>query len=401
MLGALIGDIVGSVYEWNNIKTKDFPLFTNDCFFTDDSVMTIAVADALLNGGTADDFIDSMKQIGRLYPNSGYGGNFYGWVMSDDRKPYNSFGNGSAMRVAPCGWFAESLDEAELLAEQSASVTHNHPEGIKGAKATASAIYLARAGNTKEQIKNYIESKYGYNLNKTLDEIRPHYRFNETCQETVPEAIAAFLQSNGFEDAIRNAISLGGDSDTLTAITGSIAEAAYGIPSDITTNAFHFLDDRLSSVINKWLDAKKPIGAVAKKTDWKTADFSNPILIKAGFRFTETQYARLRHGLLPVEMEDKWFGYFDDGRICFHRSWTGAKIYDVKIIQTESDYTISEITVERDESFYKNKDDNEDIQAFGFLVGRGVLGLNVKPPVKSSSGDSVLESWSSFGRMIL
>ena len=252
MLGAIIGDIVGSVYEWNNIKTKSFPLFSGKCSFTDDTVMTVAVADALLNGGTPDDFIDSMKKIGRLYPNSGYGGHFFSWLFSDDREPYNSWGNGSAMRVSPCGWFAESLDKAETLAGISASVTHNHPEGIKGAQSTAAAIYLARTENSKNDIKSYIESKYGYDLNRTLDEIRPHYRFNESCQGTVPEAIIAFLESMDFEDAVRNAISLGGDSDTLAAITGSIAEAAYGIPEAITDAAINYFDADLLDVYNRW-----------------------------------------------------------------------------------------------------------------------------------------------------
>ena len=309
MLGAIIGDIVGSVYEWNNIKTKDFPLFSEKCFFTDDTVMTIAIADALLNGGTADNFIDSMKRIGRLYPNSGYGSRFNSWIFLNEREPYNSWGNGSAMRVSPCGWFAESLDEAENLAEKSAMVTHNHSEGIKGAKATAAAIYLARKDTKKDKIKEYIEKKYGYDLDRTLDSIRPIYHFNETCQETVPEAIIAFLESYDFEDAIRNAISLGGDSDTLAAITGSIAEAAYGIRSITTTKVFLYLDDMISSVINAWLDAGKHIGAVVTKSNWETKEFSRPISINAEFQLTETQYARVRHGLLPEQMEDKWFAY--------------------------------------------------------------------------------------------
>jgi len=252
MLGAIIGDIVGSVYEWHNIKAKDFPLFSDKCFFTDDTVMTVAVADALLNGGTADSFISSMKKFGRLYPHSGYGARFGSWLFSDDREPYNSWGNGSAMRVSPCGWFADSLEEAENLAEQSAAVTHNHPEGIKGAKATAAAIYLSWTGATKADIKDYIESNYGYNLSQSLDEIRPTYRFNESCQETVPEAIVAFLESTGFEDAIRNAISLGGDSDTLAAITGGIAEAAYGIPKEIADKALSYLDAPLKDVYDRW-----------------------------------------------------------------------------------------------------------------------------------------------------
>ncbi|MDR1070598.1 MAG: ADP-ribosylglycohydrolase family protein, partial [Gracilibacteraceae bacterium] len=195
------------------------------------------------------------KKYGQLYPGAGYGGQFASWLRSDDRRPYNSWGNGSAMRVSPCGWFANSLEEAETLAERSAAVTHDHPEGIKGAKATAAAIYLARERGSKEEIKSYVESKYGYDLSRTLDEIRPAYRFNESCQETVPEAIIAFLESHSFEDAIRNAVSLGGDSDTLAAVTGCIAEAAYGIPSAILTNAFRFLDDTLVAVINIWLSS--------------------------------------------------------------------------------------------------------------------------------------------------
>jgi len=400
MLGAIIGDIVGSVYEWSNIKTKDFPLFSKDGFFTDDSVMTIAVADALLNGGTADNFIDSMKRIGRPYPNSGYGGNFNNWIFSDDRKPYNSWGNGSAMRVSPCAWFANSLEEAETLAEMSAAVTHNHPEGIKGAQATAAAIYLARVDNEKSEIKNYIESTYGYDLSRSLDAIRPVYLFNESCQETVPEAIIAFLESNGFEDAIRNAISLGGDSDTLTAITGSIAEAAYGVPSDIVTKTFHYMDDRLSAVINAWHDSGKPIGAVAKKDDWKTNEFSKSISISMNLQLSETHLARIRHGLLPEQMEDKWFSYFENGSVHFHRSWTGAKIFEAKIQKSDDSYIISEFAVERDTDIYKSTDDASDAETLFFLIGRGLLGLNVDVPKKPNDKNDILRAWSSFGNMM-
>ncbi|MDR1789509.1 MAG: ADP-ribosylglycohydrolase family protein [Opitutaceae bacterium] len=258
MLGALIGDIVGSIYEFDNIKTKDFPLFQKRCFFTDDTVMTLAVADALLKGGAPDTFVRSMKEFGKLYPCAGYGGRFAGWLISGDTRPYNSWGNGSAMRVSPCAWFAETLADAEALAGKSAAVTHNHPEGVTGAKAAAAAIHLARSGKTKPEIRDYIERNHGYDLRRTLAEIRPVYQFNETCRETVPEAILAFLESDGFEDAIRNAISLGGDSDTLAAITGSIAEAAYRIPPEIAATAVRFLDAPLRSVLNDWLDAGLP-----------------------------------------------------------------------------------------------------------------------------------------------
>lgn len=278
MLGAIVGDIVGSVYEWHNIKTKEFPLFRNDCFFTDDTVMTCAVADALMKGGKRDDFIDSMKKYGRMYPDAGYGGRFGYWLASDNRTPYNSYGNGSAMRVSPCAWVMNCGFTARTglwpangreLARLSADVTHNHPEGIKGAMATADAIFMCRfyfggysfdyeapinnkPEECKKKIKEHIEREYGYNLSRKLDDIRPSYRFNETCQETVPQAIIAFLESTDFEDAIRNAISLGGDSDTLTAITGSIAEAAYGIPNWIKDKAYSYLDELLKDVLRRW-----------------------------------------------------------------------------------------------------------------------------------------------------
>jgi ADP-ribosylglycohydrolase len=285
MLGAIIGDIVGSVYEWNNIKTKDFPLFGEKCFYTDDTVMTIAIADAIMQGEettfgsgidaysgvfvSPDIFIDSMKKWGRLYPDSGYGSRFGNWLFSDLREPYNSWGNGSAMRVSPCGWAIPlqqfiriGFDGVQTLAKQSAEVTHDHPEGIKGAQATAMAVYFARHGylhgdidTYKEFIKRDISEWYGYDLSRTLDEIRPSYKFKASCQETVPEAIIAFLESTGFEDAIRNAISLGGDSDTLAAITGSIAEAAYGIPTEIAEKALGCLDAPLREVYDRWCDA--------------------------------------------------------------------------------------------------------------------------------------------------
>ena len=289
MLGAIIGDIVGSVYEWNNIKTKDFPLFSDRCYFTDDTVMTIAIADAIMQSedfmrgrkvdsfgsiyDTPDIFIDSMKKWGRLYPDSCYGGRFGSWLFSDSREPYNSWGNGSAMRVSPCGWVVgiqmfirEGFGDVLYLAKKSAEVTHNHPEGIKGAQATAMAIYFARHGKVREDInvhKDFIrdclgvggkvdETRFDYDLNRTLDEIRPGYQFSETCQETVPEAIIAFLESIDFEDAIRNAISLGGDSGTLAAITGSIAEAAYGVPNWIRDKALSYLDKPLLEVYERW-----------------------------------------------------------------------------------------------------------------------------------------------------
>ncbi len=278
MLGAIIGDIVGSVYEWDNIKTKDFPLFRNDCTFTDDTVMTCAVAEAVMNGGEKDDFIDAMKKYGRMYPYAGYGGRFREWIFSEDREPYNSFGNGSAMRVSPCAWVMDCgfcartgmwPSNGRERAKRSAEVTHNHLEGIKGAMAVTDAIFMSRfyfggycgdydtpidhdSGECKKRIKRHIEKEYGYNLSRTLDEIRPDYGFDVSCQGSVPEAIIAFLESTDFEDAIRNAISIGGDSDTIAAITGSIAEAAYGIPEWIREKAISYLDESLKEILFRW-----------------------------------------------------------------------------------------------------------------------------------------------------
>lgn len=276
MLGAIIGDIVGSVYEFSNIKTKEFELFKPDCRFTDDTVMTCAVADAIMSGGSEKDFILSMKKYGRMYPHAGYGGRFRVWLRSMDTEPYNSFGNGSAMRVSPCAWVMDCGFCARTgmwpnrdLARLSASVTHNHPEGIKGALAVCDAIFMARfyfggwnieysnpidsdPDECKRGIKEHIENEYGYDLSMSLDEIRKNYEFDETCQGSVPQAIVAFLESTDFEDAIRNAISIGGDSDTIAAITGSIAEAAYGISEDMKKMALSYLDEPLKDVLRRW-----------------------------------------------------------------------------------------------------------------------------------------------------
>ena len=226
LIGAIAGDIIGSIYKFNPIKSIDFPLFKEHSGFTDDTVMTIANADWLLTG---DSLSGIMLDYGNRYPRAGYEKSFYNWLQRDIPQPYNSFGNGSAMRVSAAGWLYDSMERTREVARATANVTHNHPEGIKGAEATASAIYMARNGSSKEEIKEYIEREFHYDLSRTLDNIRPYYHHVESCQETVPEAIIAFLESKDFEDAVRNAVSLGGDTDTLGAITGSIAEAFYGI----------------------------------------------------------------------------------------------------------------------------------------------------------------------------
>ncbi len=264
IFGAIVGDIVGSPYEFNNIKTKDFKLFTSSSTFTDDTVMTLAVASALRNWKKGEpikdkDFtkavIAAMKSFGEKYPNSGYARRFRNWLFTRTTKPYGSFGNGSAMRVSPVAWYFDDLDSVEHFAALSAQVTHNHPEGIKGAQATAAAIFLARTGKTKSAIRGYIEAKYDYDLSKTSDQIREVYTFDGSCQGTVPEAIAAFLDAENFEDALRIAISLGGDSDTLAAITCSIAQGVWGVPEDIDISARERLDDFLRAELEKWEQA--------------------------------------------------------------------------------------------------------------------------------------------------
>lgn len=252
MLGAIIGDVVGSRFEWNNHRSKEFDLFTSECFPTDDSIMSLAVAKSIIdcNGNYKklhDIVIKNMVSIGRRYPNCGFGGHFYSWIMTDNHEAYNSFGNGSAMRVSACGYLGNSLEEVKLLSKIVTEVSHNHIEGIKGAEATAVSIYLARNNKSINEIKKYILDNY-YNIDFTLDEIRETYKFNETCQETVPQALEAFFESTSFEDAIRNAISIGGDSDTLACITGSIAEAYYGVPNDIREKVLTYLDDLQSSI---------------------------------------------------------------------------------------------------------------------------------------------------------
>lgn len=253
MIGAILGDIVGSVYEFDNIKTKIFPLFSRDSSYTDDSIMTIAVADWLLHGG---DLIKVMQHYGNKYPcpMGGYGGRFGSWLREKNPQPYNSWGNGAAMRVSAVGWYLDTLERALEVAEETAVVTHNHPEGIKGAQATAAAVFLARNEASKEEIRNFVENSFKYDLHRTCDDIRPAYTFDESCQGTVPEAIVAFLDSTDFEDSIRLAVSLGGDRDTLACITGSIAEAFYkdGISADMVKKVRSLLDADLWKVVEEF-----------------------------------------------------------------------------------------------------------------------------------------------------
>ncbi|MGI6307806.1 MAG: ADP-ribosylglycohydrolase family protein [Dethiobacteria bacterium] len=250
MLGALAGDIIGSVYEWRNVKGTDFELFTPKSTFTDDTVLTVAVAECILKGK---DYATTLKTYGQRYPHVGYGNTFRKWLFSDSLLPYNSFGNGAAMRVSPVGFACDTLEKVLEEARRSAEATHNHPEGIKGAQVTATAIFLARQGTSKEEIKQYITEHFGYNLEQTLDEIRPHYSFDVTCQGSVPQAVRAFLESVDYEDAVRKAISLGGDSDTIACITGGIAQAYYKkIPSYIIEKTKELLAPELLEIVEQF-----------------------------------------------------------------------------------------------------------------------------------------------------
>lgn len=266
MLGAIVGDTVGSPYEFNNRRTKDFPLFSADSIYTDDTILSVAVAEVLLQDDApppdvfpspaANPYIAAFKRYYRAYPSpcGGYGARFQQWASSPDTEPYNSWGNGSAMRVSPVAYAYVDLDAVLAAARATAEATHNHPEGIKGAQATAAAIFLARTGAAKPEIQAAIETRFGYDLHRDLDAVRTVYAYNESCQQTVPEALIAALQSTDFEDALRNAVSLGGDSDTLTCITGAVAEALYGgVPAAIAEPVWARLDPPLAAVVRRFM----------------------------------------------------------------------------------------------------------------------------------------------------
>lgn len=265
MLGAIIGDIVGSRFEFNNHRSKDFELFAEGCFATDDSIMTLAIAKAIMAcEGNWDELgrqaVSHMQRIGRKHPGCGFGGSFFGWIFSPDPQPYNSYGNGAAMRVSPCGFIAKTEEEAKLLSRVVTQVSHNHPEGIKGAEATTLAIFMARREADKNAIRQRMTRDY-YPLDFTLDSIRSSYAFNETCQDTVPQALTAFLESVSFEDCVRNAISVGGDSDTLAAIACAIAEAYYGVPDSLRTKALSYLDEEMLGIFRDWERMTRGCGA--------------------------------------------------------------------------------------------------------------------------------------------
>ncbi len=372
MYGAIMGDIVGSRFEFDRgDKTKDFKLFTNQSVYTDDTVMSIAVAEALLdarldaNESVVKDYVmHYMKRWGRRYPNAGYGGNFSRWIFSSAMKPYGSFGNGSAMRVSAVGWLYDSIDRTREVARWTAEVTHNHPEGIKGAEATAAIIYLARSGFDKEYIKDYVEREFGYDLSRSCDEIRPTYHHVESCQETVPEAITAFLDGKHFTDVVKTAVSLGGDSDTLTDIAVAMAEAYYGIPKKFIPEIEKRLDDDLKKVLWKFDRARQSV--VAVKRDWgaKPMPSCNE---KFTFErvFTDSEVANLRRGNVPKAMEDKWFFYMRHNKLFAHRSWTGFLIF---VIEIDTKTNVHKVTINRDPDQCGKCSIEEDIECINDLL---------------------------------
>ena len=249
MIGAIAGDIAGSVHEFSGTKTKDFELFPKGCFFTDDTVLTVALADTILTGTP---YTENLVRFCRLYPGVGYGSSFLSWVQGRDHRPYGSYGNGAAMRISPAGFAYDDLETVLAKAEEFTAVTHDHPEGIRGGRAVAACVFLARTGSSKDRIREHVERGFGYDLSLHIDEIRPTYGFDESCQRTVPHAIRAFLDSTDFEDALRNAISLGGDADTLACITGGIAQAFYGVPEDIERRVYEIIDERLAGIARRF-----------------------------------------------------------------------------------------------------------------------------------------------------
>ncbi len=261
MYGAIFGDIIGSRFEFDRGgKTKKFELFTREDNWTDDTVMTIAIMEALVKAGKDADVekikeecIVSMKKWGKKYPDAGYGGRFFGWVLSNESKPYNSWGNGSAMRVSGAGWIYDTVERTREAARATAEVTHNHPEGIKGAECTAAVMFLARTGKSKEEIKEYVIKEFGYDVSKTVDELRPLHEHVESCMDSLPKALASFFEGNSYEDVVRNAVSLGGDTDTLAAIAGAMGDAMYGVPTGIVILGKEYLEVDMKETVNNFI----------------------------------------------------------------------------------------------------------------------------------------------------
>ena len=397
MLGAITGDVVGSAFEFNNTKDYHFMLLADNHDFTDDSIMTVAVADWLLHdpAHTYQGLEDVMLTWGRRFSNpmGGYGGGFHTWLFRPNRlgnydnrygespyesvsgrHPYGSWGNGSAMRVSAVGWFFDTLEETERVAEISAAITHNHPEGIKGAQATAAAVWMARNGKSKEEIRAYTEGRFGYDLHKTYAYWHPIYGWEASCQGTVPQAVICFLDSTDFEDAIRKAVSLGGDSDTLACITGGIAEAFYGgVPKEIATKVLDLLPEKMQDVLIEMQEKtaygricpidddriRKPAAGekrkrMATRDSWQTRPMPDKnVKVPMELRLTDNQMRDILYGHIPAAMEDRWFMYCGDNKIRYFRSWSGICIYEADFAEVGNGYEITALTVNQDPAEYK------------------------------------------------
>ena len=366
MYGAIMGDIVGSRFEFDRgNKTKDIKLFTDESVFTDDTVMTVAVARALLDSGPDSDegiikknVIISMKNYGRMFPDAGYGGRFIHWLFSDETEPYGSYGNGSAMRVSPAGWLYDSIERICEVARWTAEVTHNHPEGVKGAESVAAVIYLSRNGYDKKFIRKYVGQEFGYDLSRTCDEIRPAYHHVESCQETVPEAMTAFLEGADYTDAVKTAVSLGGDCDTLTDITAAMAEAYYGMPEIFIAEVDKRLPQELLPVVHRFNEIRQTICAM-KRDYSKHEDMPKQReVVTFNRKFTDREVRNLRRGNVPKQMEDKWFFYMKRNRLYAYRSWTGYLIF---VIEFDFETGIHKVTINRDPEQYNSQSAEDDI----------------------------------------
>ena len=383
MLGAITGDVVGSVYEFDNTKDYHFKLLSKSSNYTDDSVMTVAVADWLLTDPelSYQGLEESLLTYAREHPcpMGDYGGGFRTWLFHpeqlydyDDRHgrlpyrsatgrhPYGSWGNGSAMRASAVGWCFDTLEQTEHVAEISAAITHNHPEGIKGAQATAAAVWMARNGKSKEEIRSYISRRFGYDLRKTWQEWRPIYGWEDSCQGTVPQAIICLLDSTDFEDAIRKAVSLGGDSDTLACITGGIAEAFYGgVPGKLASKILDLLPDQFLFVLSALQSrtaygqvcpiADARVSKIANRKSWQTQPMpEKQVTVPLDIKLSDAQMARLRRGHIPEAMEDHWFMYCDGKFIHYHRSWTGYCIFEAAYEKAPDGYRVTSLTINQD-----------------------------------------------------
>lgn len=400
MLGAIIGDICGSTYEFNPVSSKNnIILFKQNSKFTDDTVLTIAIADALLK---SIEYKENLIEYTRAYPKGmGYGKRFFRWIFSKEHKPYNSYGNGSAMRVSAIGFYFNSVEEVLDEAKKSAEISHNHPEGIKGAQAVALAIYLARTGYPKQEIKSELESRFHYNFDYTVDEVSASNHHNETCQKSVPEAIVAFFESTDFKSAIVNAIWLRGDADTQACIAGAIAEAYYKeIPTNLHYMAYEQLPIEFVTVIKQFYQYKNAISQDISNKDFQYINsFITIDILSKQILFSENEYTKIKDGFSAMEMEDKWNIIYKNEKLYFMRSWTGHIIYIAYFTKQQNQYLLNQIDINRNISEYENTDDVYEIKFLLYLIKRILLHYTAEYPVRDqNTKHPQLEAWTNVGQ---